>query len=241
MLAILGVGFLIGMQHATEADHVAAVSCIATKERSLGRIIRHGAVWGVGHTLTLLFVAGGAILFGAAIPEHIESILEGLVGLMLIGLGVTALVRVVREKIHFHRHRHGDGTVHLHAHSHAAEARPVAETHATSSVPAHDHAHPAGIPWRTLLVGMTHGVAGSAALLVLTVAGLSSPQLGIAYIALFGLGSILGMAILSACMAVPLAWSARSLTWAHNGLQALAGSATAILGVWIVTQSYSSL
>ncbi|MEQ8831347.1 MAG: urease accessory protein [Alphaproteobacteria bacterium] len=234
MLWTLSLGLMIGMQHALEADHVAAVSCIAAREKSVRRIVRHGAVWGVGHTVTLMLVAGGALLLGASLPDRFSLYLEALVGIMLFALGSHVLYRLIRERVHFHRHRHADGTVHLHAHSHGgAPARPHA--------PGHDHDHPAGLPWRTLLIGMTHGLAGSAALLVLTAAGLQSPWTGALYVLMFGVGSILGMAVLSALMAVPLAWTAKAMTWTHRGLQGLAGSATAMLGLWIAADCVTRL
>ncbi|MDD9877586.1 MAG: hypothetical protein OXR84_09125 [Magnetovibrio sp.] len=127
-------------------------------------------------------------------------------------------------------HRHGDGVVHFHAHSHRGEAR-------DHSASAHDHAHPAKLPVRTLLVGMMHGMAGSAALLILTAASVGTPALGFAYVALFGAGSILGMAALSAVIAVPISYSARLMTWANRGLQGAIGAATVVLGVWVIAHS----
>src|SRR5712692_9406129 len=166
MFGILGLGFLLGMQHALEADHIAAVSSIAVRRTDVGDIVKHGLTWGVGHTLTIFAFAGAAILLGHAIPEHLARPLETAVGVMLVGLG------------------------------------------------AHVHAH--GFRWRTLLVGLMHGMAGSAALLVLTVSQASNPLVGLGYVALFGIGSMVGMGALSMVIAVPLAVSARWLTWANN-------------------------
>ncbi len=227
-------GLVIGMQHALEADHVAAVSSIAARQKSVRRIVTHGAVWGLGHTVTLMLVAGGAVLFGLVIHGSLASWLEALVGVMLIGLGAHVLVALARERIHFHRHGHGDGTAHFHAHSHKDEGQPHDPRR-------HEHAHPRGLPVRTLLVGMMHGMAGSAALLVLTAATVGSAPLGLGYIALFGIGSILGMAALSAVIAVPLAWSARALTWANGGLQGAIGMATIVLGAFVVDESLGVL
>ena len=103
---------------------------------------------------------------------------------MLIGLGAHVLWRLWRDRVHFHRHGHGDGTVHIHAHSHAGETLPHARA---------PHAHAHGFRWRTLLVGLMHGMAGSAALLVLAVSQASSPAVGLGYVALFGIGSMIGM------------------------------------------------
>jgi hypothetical protein len=123
--------------------------------------------------------------------------------------------------VHFHKHGHGDGTVHIHAHSHAGET----VAHVSAS-----HAHPHGFRWRTLLVGLMHGMAGSAALLVLAVSQASSPAAGLGYVALFGIGSMAGMGALSIVIAVPLAVSARWLTWANSGLQGAVGVTTIAIG-----------
>src|SRR5437763_15933593 len=216
MFAIAALGFLLGMQHALEADHIAAVSSIAARRTHIGDIVTHGLTWGLGHTLTLFTVAGAAILLGQALPENLARPMETAVGLMLVGLGAHVLWRLWRDRVHFHRHGHGDGTVHFHAHSHAGETSPHAR-----AVHAHDH----GFRWRTLLVGLMHGMAGSAALLVLTVSQASSPAVGLGYVALFGIGWVIGMGALSPVVAVPLAVSARWLTWANPGLQGAVGLA----------------
>jgi hypothetical protein len=225
MFGILGLGFLLGMQHALEADHIAAVSSIAARRTDIGDIVKHGLTWGLGHTLTLFAFASAAILLGQAIPEHFARPLETAVGIMLVGLGVHVLWRLWCDRVHFHAHGHGDGTVHIHAHSHAGET--VAHARA-----AHAHAH--GFRWRTLLVGLMHGMAGSAALLMLAVSQASSPVVGLGYVALFGIGSMVGMGALSAVIAVPLAVSARWLTWANRGLQGAVGVVTIGIGVMTV-------
>jgi hypothetical protein len=222
MFGILGLGFLLGMQHALEADHIAAVSSIAARRTHVGDIVKHGLTWGLGHTLTLFVFAGAAIVLGHAIPEHFARPVETAVGIMLVGLGAHVLWRLWRDRVHFHKHGHGDGTVHIHAHSHAHETVPH-----TRAV--HEHAH--GFRWRTLLVGLMHGMAGSAALLLLTVSQASSPVAGLAYVALFGIGSMLGMGALSTVIAVPLAVSARWLTWANSGLQGAVGIVTVAIGI----------
>jgi High-affinity nickel-transport protein len=225
MFGILGLGFLLGMQHALEADHVAAVSSIAARRTDIGDIVKHGLTWGLGHTLTLFVFAGAAILLGHAIPEHLARPLETAVGVMLVGLGSHVLWRLWRDRVHFHSHGHGDGTVHFHAHSHAGET----VSHARAP-----HAHAHGFRWRTLLVGLMHGMAGSAALLVLAVSQASNALVGLGYVALFGIGSMVGMGALSAVIAVPLAVSARALTWANGGLQAAVGVTTIAIGVTTV-------
>src|SRR5450432_4569553 len=222
MFGVLGLGFLLGMQHALEADHIAAVSSIAARRTDVRDIVKHGLTWGLGHTLTLFVFAGAAILLGHAIPENLARPIETAVGIMLVGLGAHVLWRLWRDRVHFHKHGHGDGTVHIHAHSHAHETVPHAGA-------VHAHAH--GFRWRTLLVGLMHGMAGSAALLVLTVSQASSPAAGLGYIALFGVGSMIGMGLLSTLIAVPLAVSARWLTWANSGLQGGVGIVTIAIGI----------
>ena len=221
MLTILFVGFLIGIQHAMEADHVAAVASLATGNRSIAHTARQGAAWGLGHSLTLLVFGGLVLLLDAVVPDRVAQALELAVAVMLILLGADVLRRVLRERLHFHSHRHGD-TVHMHAHRHAQCSRHDSDPHR--------HQHARGLPLRALLVGMMHGMAGSAALIVLALKTVATPLQGFLYILLFGAGSILGMAALAVVISLPLRYSARSLTWAHNGLQLLVGVFTIGLG-----------
>jgi ABC-type nickel/cobalt efflux system permease component RcnA len=220
--SILLVGLLLGMQHATEADHLAAVATLVARPGSLGQTVRQGVAWGVGHTLTLMAFGGAVLLLGQAISPDLEHALETAVGVMLVLLGADVLRRALRERIHFHVHRHGPDTVHVHAHSHRGEA-----AHAAS---AHRHAHPRRWPLRALAVGMMHGLAGSAALVVLSLEAIASPGLGFGYIAVFGLGSIAGMALLSVVIAVPLGLTSRRLTALHRAMTVAVGAASCVLG-----------
>jgi high-affinity nickel permease len=222
MLAILSLGFLLGLQHALEADHVAAVSSIAARRSQVGDIVRHGLTWGLGHTLTLFLFAGIALLLGQVIPVGLSNGIETAVGVMLLALGAHVLWRLWRDRVHFHRHSHRDGKAHFHAHSHAGEASPHARA---------PHIHDHGFRWRTLLVGLMHGMAGSAALLVLAVAKAPTPLTGLFYILLFGIGSMIGMAALSTLIAVPIALSARWLTVANHTLQGAVGLVTVMIGL----------
>lgn len=226
--SILMMGVLLGMKHALEADHVAAVASLATRQRSLAQVLRQGVAWGTGHTLTLLAVGGFVILAGQAVPERFAQWLEIAVGCMLIGLGVDVLWRLRRERIHFHLHRHYGGA-HFHAHSHRGEQGP----HRYSQ---HQHEHPKQLPMRPLAVGMMHGLAGSAALVLLSLEAIQSPLWGLAYMALFGLGSIVGMAALSIVIGIPLRASAAYLGRVHTYLNAGVGLVTLFLGVHIVVR-----
>lgn len=227
MFSMLLLGLLLGMKHAMEADHVAAVATLATRGRSVGQTIRLGAVWGLGHTLTLLLFGGIVLTLDSVMPRQLAAGLELAVGFMLVILGLDVLRRMIRDRVHFHVHRHADDVVHLHAHSHADE-------HTPHDPGLHAHGHARSLDLRALFVGMMHGMAGSAALILLTLETVRSLPLGLAYIIFFGVGSILGMALLSAIIAIPLRYSASALTRVHNGLKALIGGATVALGAMLI-------
>lgn len=221
MLGILTLGFFVGMSHALEADHLAAMATLA---RGGGRrtLTLRGTFWGAGHALTLLAMGIFVILFGVVLSDAGAARLEFAVGLMLALLGGHLLVKLVRGRIHFHVHRHGEEAPHFHAHSHVGEEG----DHGAS---AHAHAHPPGLPWRALLVGLVHGAAGSAALLTLALATTQSPWVALTYIALFGLGAMVGMAALSYAVALPLRFAERSAKAAHSAVTLGA----ALIAVWI--------
>lgn len=223
MFPILGLGFIIGLQHAFEADHLAAVATLASRHGRASDILKHGLTWGLGHTLTLLGLGGAAFVLGSAIPDRLAELLEFAVGLMLLLLGAHLLWRLWRARVHVHVHQHGSGGRHLHLHGHEG-------AQLSSTAPGHAHAG-IGFRWRTLLVGFMHGMAGSAALLLLAMSKVKDPARGVAYILVFGLGSMVGMGALSALIAVPLTLSARFIGWANRGLQMVIGTCTIGLGV----------
>lgn len=226
MLSILFLGFLLGMRHAIEADHVAAVASMTTRSTSLIEALRLGATWGLGHTLTLFLFGSFVIFSSSAIPDTLAMSLEFVVGIMLVFLGIDVIRRMLKERVHFHMHKHDDGIKHFHAHSHKGEV-----AHKQS---AHEHRHTKGFQFRSLFVGMMHGMAGSAALIVLTLQTVESPALGLIYMALFGFGSIVGMAVLATVVMVSLRHSAKKLTRFYNGFQATIGAATVALGMFVM-------
>lgn len=232
MFGILTLGLLLGLQHAMEADHLAAVASLTARDRSLGDAARQGTAWGLGHSLTLLLVGGGVLLIDGLIGERTALLLESVVGLMLILLGLDVLLRLWLKRVHFHIHSH-DSETHIHAHAHAPGSRHEADPH--------HHRHAKRLPLRSLLVGMVHGMAGSAALIVFALGSVRSVWEGLAYIAVFGLGSVIGMTALAVVISLPLRWSARSLTWAHNGLTAVLGIFTLGLGMLILHQTSQAL
>lgn len=216
-LSFLLFGFLLGVKHALDADHVVAVSTIATGNRSLRRSCAIGFCWGVGHT-TVLLIAGLAVLgFHLAIPHDVARVFEAGVGVMLIGLGLSVGWTLLRERVHVHAHTHDDGTGHLHVHSHR-EGR------------GHTHLHRYQLEYTSLAVGMIHGLAGSAALLLLVLSTVRSLTDGMLYILVFGAGSIAGMVLLGAVLSVPFAVTPQRLVRTQLVLRALAGLASVSLG-----------
>lgn len=192
------LGFLLGLRHATEADHLIAVAALATRQAPSSGALRQGLAWGIGHTLTLLLVGGTVLALGQALPPRFELLLELAVGLMLVGLGGDVL----------RRHR----VEHLH---HAADRQP-----------------PQPLA-RALLVGSLHGMAGSAALIALSLGAAASPAAGLFYILLFGLGAMLGMAVLSMLIALPLRLSAMGRRRLHRTL--VLGIGTLSVGLGLLT------
>lgn len=228
MFSVLFLGLLLGLQHALEADHLAAVASLSTRSGTLGDAARQGAAWGIGHSVTLLLFGGLLLAVDTAVTPWIADALESAVGIMLIGLGVGVLRRLRQRRVHFHAHRHGSER-HFHAHSHARNADHRDDPH--------QHTHPPRLPLRALVVGMVHGLAGTAALLVFAIGSIESALQGLGYIAVFGLGSIIGMTALAIVISLPLRWSAERLTWAHNGLTVVFGVLSVVLGVMLLQQS----
>jgi high-affinity nickel permease len=213
MLGVLGLGFLIGMQHALEVDHIAAVSSIAARRTTIGGILKHGLTWGIGHSLTLFIFAGAAILLGRAIPEQVARPLEAAAGLMLISLGSHLLWRLLRER----------ASVLSEQRDRAGHLRAQCYVHSAISWTSLHH-HERGLPWRSLAVGLVHGMAGSAALFVLAASQLSNSVEALLYVVLFSAGSIAGMGALSMMIAIPLSASAQRLAPVHRCLQGLIGT-----------------
>lgn len=224
--AILGLGLVFGLKHATEVDHVVAVSTIVSEHRNILRAAMVGGLWGIGHTASLVVVGTVVLVLRVAIPVHVAGWLEFGVALMIIGLGVAALVRALRGRtaIHVHKHSH-DGVSHAHVHFHENDTEQngvrIFHSHIVSRI---------GI--KPLLVGAMHGLAGSAALTLLVLTQIESATLGILYLIIFGAGSIVGMLLMSSLVGLPFALSARRLTRVSYGLQSVAGMLSIAFGCW---------
>lgn len=210
-MAILGLGLVIGLRHALDTDHLAAVSTIVSERKNLFSSLLIGGLWGVGHTVSLL-IAGIAVIFLNLKIEKYEKPLEFCVALMLIGLGLNVLVKLVRGgKLHFHEHQHG-GHRHVHPHIHDGNPEPEPHTH-----------HGFKLSFRPMIIGMVHGLAGSAALMLVVLATIKSTPLAFAYIIIFGIGSIGGMMIMSLVLSLPLHLTAASFTRTNWAVRALSG------------------
>ena len=225
--ALLGLGLVFGLKHATEADHIVAVSTIVSEQRSLLRSVTVGALWGVGHTVSLITVGIIVLALRVAVPESVANWLEFCVALMIIVLGLSALLRALGRRgrdVHLHQHKHdGVSHVHIHFHEHGTEHKDLAASHS--------HAV-SRIGFKPFIVGAMHGLAGSAALTLLVLTQVDSTALGLLYLAVFGVGSIAGMLLMSGLIGLPFALSARRFNGFHYGLQSIAGALSIAFGLW---------
>lgn len=184
-----GLGSLVGMRHALEPDHLAAVTTLLSRERSGVRAAMLGACWGLGHTLALLIVGVLLVMLRAEMPRAAADIFELLVGAMLITLGIRAILQAVRQG--------SQGPISVHRHGWLVHSHP--------GVPAHVHIGTWTLARRPLLIGAVHGLAGSGALTALVLTTLPTTASRLAYMTLFGLGSTIGMAALSGLLGWPMA------------------------------------
>jgi len=208
-LSIVALGFFLGMRHATDADHVVAVTTIVSRERSVRLAAWLGAIWGVGHTLTIVLVGGVIILLNIVIPPRVGLLMELAVGVMLVVLGVSTVVRAARLR---------DG------HPHTAEALAPGEESR----------------WRHLLrpltIGVVHGLAGSAAVALLVLTTIQDPTWALAYLLVFGLGTVAGMVLVTTIVALPFAYTSHRLAPMHRRLQIATGLLSVGFGVLLAYQ-----
>jgi ABC-type nickel/cobalt efflux system permease component RcnA len=221
LLAAFGLGLLLGIQHALDPDHLIAVSTIVSEHKSFKWASLIGAFWGLGHTTTLFMVGLVVIGLRLTIPPHLAGGLELLVAAMLVILGINVL-----------RKTFGAERVHLHTHSHSPETHTHFHTH---DDPKQDHAHPH--PFKTMrrpfIVGMVHGLAGSAALMLLVLSTIESTLGALAYIVIFGLGSVGGMLLLSGIISLPFVLTAQRFTAVNRTIRVIAGLASVLFGIWL--------
>lgn len=235
ILALFSLGLILGLKHATEIDHVVAVSTIVSQNRSLLRSAMVGALWGAGHTAALLIAGVFVLSLRVAIPEKVSGWFEFGVALMILGLGASALWRALRKRgeVHVHQHSH-DGTPHMHVHFHEVSTRHNPHSHTAKPAgqsPTHSHAI-SSVGLKPLVIGAIHGLAGSGALTLLVLTQIGSAWLGLSYLALFGLGSIIGMLLMSALIGLPFALNSSGLTGLHHRLQTAVAGLSIAFGLW---------
>lgn len=195
-LSVMTLGFLLGIQHATDADHIAAVTTSISQEGTVRRAARLGALWGVGHSITILLVGGAIIAFRLVVPPRVGLGLEFGVALMLIGLGLANL-----------RPRRVD----------------AAEPGGTSTR-------------RPILIGIVHGLAGSAAVAILALSAIRETWHAVVYLAVFGLGTIAGMMLVTAVIAAPALYAASTMRRAQGGIRLAAGALSIVVGLMLARE-----
>ncbi len=219
-LTVLSLGLVMGMRHSIEADHLAAVSTISRQARSMKDSLLTGALWGVGHTASILVVGHAVIFLNFSVSGSLALILEGIVGIMLVYLGIGVLNEIRKGKIHLHAHSHGSQK-HFHLHAHKEDK-------------GHRHGH------KSLLIGMVHGMAGSAAVMLLLLPTISSSVQAVLFILVFGIGTVFGMSAASMIIAFAFrkAEEAAKADALLKGLHGFAGIASVLLGVVILGESF---
>ena len=248
-LAIALLGLMLGMRHATDPDHVIAVTTILSREHRLSAATRIGVVWGLGHTLTVLLVGAAIIIFKIAIPARLGLAMEFAVAIVLILLGVGAAAGLVRNAatrmrgassrddtliVHAHAHAH-DGAMHEHPHVHASAHQ---ESH-------HDHRIPAeALPpfaarrplIRSFAVGLVHGLAGSAAIALLVLSAIPNPLWATLYLAIFCVGTIVGMGLITTAIATPFMVASHRASWIRQTLVTGSGLLSFGFGLFLAYQ-----
>jgi high-affinity nickel permease len=221
--SLFAFGFLLGLRHALEADHVAAVAALATRSHSGWHRLMLAGAWGIGHSGALLAIGAVLVLGNFAMPAALTRFGEGAAGALIVLLGADVLRRLWQTRVHVHAHAHTDGTVHAHAHAHAG---------ASHGADSHEHPHEWRLLSRAWLVGSLHGLGGSAAVVLLSLQSAGSPAQALGYVAIFGVGTILGMAALTLAIALPLRISA--LRGGTRSLELAVGVASVAIGVRMV-------
>jgi ABC-type nickel/cobalt efflux system permease component RcnA len=245
-LGVAFLGLILGMRHATDADHVIAVTTIVSAEKRIGAAARIGIAWGLGHSLTIFMVGGAIILFKLTIPARLAMGMEFAVAIVLILLGISTLAqsspRLARRFgfkksnedlfAHTHVHEH-DGVAHVHPHAHAHGDEHTHDSHLlTGDMPQSPFAR--GSHQRAFGVGLIHGLAGSAAIALLVLSAIPNPIWGLAYLAIFGFGTIVGMALITTAIGLPISLTASRLGELNRALLAGAGALSLGYGIFLV-------
>ncbi len=211
LCATLILGFILGIKHAFETDHVIAITAMATEQKNATKAALIGVFWGLGHTATLLIVGLLVLILNVSIPDSVSTSFEFIVALVLIVTGIQALT-AKQQTFHAHSHKHAERS-HVHIHT--------------------DHHHDRR--GRSFIIGALHGLAGSGALMVLVLATIESISSGIVYIVLFGIGSIISMTAISYLIGVPLTLPVKEFTAYERGIRTLVGITSIIIGLHLAS------
>ena len=252
-LAIAMLGLVLGMRHATDPDHVIAVTTILSREHRLAAATRIGVIWGLGHTLTVLIVGAAIIIFKIAIPTRLGLAMEFAVALVLILLGVGSAAGLARKAanrvrgrssqdeglvVHAHAHTHDGGLhahphVHVHAHEHNEDAAHEDHRLPADSMPSFAARRPLA---RSFAVGLVHGLAGSAAIALLVLSAIPQPLWATLYLVIFCVGTIVGMGLITTAIATPFMVASRRASWIRQGLVTGSGLLSFGFGLFLAYQ-----
>ena len=230
-IAVLSLGFVYGLRHALDPDHMVAVTTIVSEHKSLARSSLVGTFWGLGHTTSLLIASLVVLLLKITIPKQVELWLEMAVAAMLVVLGVNVILRAARNRglqLHTHSHSHDGQETHSHLHVHNRED--------------HEHRHKMfRLGRKPFVVGLVHGMAGSAAVTLAALTTIPSVAVGLVYIGLFGLGSIGGMLLMSAMIGLPFAVTARRFSALNTKVRLAAGVISVVFGLMLAWSLFHEL
>ena len=223
LVAILSLGFVLGLKHATDGDHVIAVSTFVSKEKSLLRSCWIGLFWGIGHTLSLTVAGSALFLLKLNISDRLSGWFELGVAVMLVALGSRILFRSWKERLYLHRHPH----------THTPGKAPHSHWHLHTSGEREEHRGWLHFGLRPLIVGIVHGAAGTGALMLLVLSTIHEPMQALLYMLIFGVGSIAGMLLVSFLLAIPLRWVSHRVPSGYSIVQTAAGLCSCAFGIYL--------
>jgi ABC-type nickel/cobalt efflux system permease component RcnA len=221
-MLIIATAFMLGLGHSLDPDHIVAVSTILCKCTSLRKSVVSATAWGAGHSVTVLLIGLLVLALRISIPDSVVQLFELAAGAMLVVLGALLLRPIIAQRIHTHHHRNASGDS-SQTHSHLKEDK-------KGLVHSHNHVH------KSVFTGILQGMAGSAALMLVTLTTVSSAELGLIFIGVFGVGVILGMVCIACVISSVLNYTATHLERVHEKISLLTGSISIGFGIFLIIQ-----